>query len=380
MKSEYVQISRILKNYDLCEYCTGRLISKLVGKQPSKSLGKKYLKKFGKSYNTKCYVCKNIFENLDSMLSNIFEKSSNLDFKTFNLGLILKNSFLERDDLIKSKFKIKGIENLKFAISAEMSKKISRRTKSKRIINDPELLIQANFKDESSTIRTKPIFVYGRYNKKIRKLPQKQISCKSCNGIGCHNCNFRGLKNIESIESKISNLLTQKFEGNQVKINWIGGEDQSSLVLGNGRPFFAKILNPKKRNRILRKSSNLEGISLSELKKILIQPKGSISFKSKVSIIVDTEKPILLAHLKKLDILKNTKIHDLSKDKKSITKQIYQIRYKKLGKTSFRLDLFADGGIPIKFFIQNSNVTPNISKLLGNPCHCRKIDFKKIIV
>ncbi|MDC0041829.1 tRNA pseudouridine(54/55) synthase Pus10 [Candidatus Nitrosopelagicus sp.] len=380
MKSEYVQISRILKNYDLCEYCTGRLISKLVGKQSSKSLGKKYLKKFGKSYNTKCYVCKNIFENLDPMLSNIFEKSSNLDFKTFNLGLILKNSFLERDDLIKSKFKIKGIENLKFAISSEMSKKISRRTKSKRIINDPEIFIQANFKDESSTIRTKPIFVYGRYNKKIRKLPQKQIFCKTCNGIGCHNCNFRGLKNIESIESKISNLLIQKFEGNQVKINWIGGEDQSSLVLGNGRPFFAKILNPKKRNRILRKSSNLEGISLSELKKILIQPKGSISFKSKVSIIVDTEKPILLAHLKKLDILKNTKIHDLSKDKKSITKQIYQIRYKKLGKTSFRLDLFADGGVPIKFFIQSSDVNPNVSELLQNRCHCRKIDFKNIII
>ena len=380
MKSEYVQISRILKNYDLCEYCTGRFVSKLVGKPSSKLLGKKYLKKFGKSSDTKCYVCKNIFENLDSMLSNIFEKSCNLDFKTFNLGLILKNSFLERDDLIKSKFKIKGIENLKFAISTEMSKKISRKTKSKRIMNDPELFIQANFKDESSTIRTKPIFVYGRYNKKIRRLPQKQISCKSCNGIGCHNCNFRGLENIESIEGKISNLLIKKFEGNQVKINWIGGEDQSSLVLGNGRPFFAKILNPKKRNRVLRKSSNLEGISLLELKKILVQPKGSISFKSKVSIIVDTEKPILLAHLKKLDILKNTKIHDLSKDKKSITKQIYQIRYKKLGKTSFRLDLFADGGIPIKFFIQNSNVTPNISKLLGNPCHCRKIDFKKIIV
>ena len=380
MKSEYVQISRILKNYDLCEYCTGRFVSKLVGKPSSKLLGKKYLKKFGKSSDTKCYVCKNIFENLDSMLSNIFEKSCNLDFKTFNLGLILKNSFLERDDLIKSKFKIKGIENLKFAISTEMSKKISRRTKSKRIMNDPELFIQANFKDESSTIRTKPIFVYGRYNKKIRRLPQKQISCKSCNGIGCHNCNFRGLENIESIEGKISNLLIKKFEGNQVKINWIGGEDQSSLVLGNGRPFFAKILNPKKRNRVLRKSSNLEGISLLELKKILVQPKGSISFKSKVSIIIDTEKPILLTDLKKLNILENVKIHDLSKDKKNLNKQIYQIRYKKIDKTSFRLDLFADGGIPIKFFIQSSDVTPNVSELLQNNCHCRKIDFKNIIV
>ena len=380
MKSEYIQISKILKNYDLCEYCVGRLVSKLVGKSSSKLVGKKYLKKFDKPSSTKCYVCKNIFENLDSMLSNIFEKSHNLDFKTFNLGLILKNSFLERDDLIKSKFKLKGIENLKFGISSEMAKKISRRTKSKRIVNDPELFIQANFKDESSTIRTKPIFVYGRYNKKIRKIRQKRMSCKSCNGIGCHNCNFKGLENIESIEGKISNLLIKKFEGNQVKINWIGGEDQSSLVLGNGRPFFAKILNPKKRNRILRKSSNLEGISLSELRKILVQPKGSIPFKSKVSIIVDTEKPILLTHLKKLDVLENVKIHDPSKDKKNLYKQIYQIRYKKLAKTSFRLDLLADGGIPIKFFIQSSDIAPNVSELLQNSCHCRKIDFKNIIV
>lgn len=380
MKSESVEISRILKNYDLCEYCVGRLISKLLGKSPSKLLGKKYLKKFGKSSNAKCYVCKNIFENLDSMLSNIFEKLNNLDFKTFNLGLILKNSFLERDDLIKSKFKIKGIENIKFGISTEMAKKISRTTKSKRIMNDPDLFIQVNFKDESSTIRTKPIFVYGRYNKKIRKLPQKHMLCKSCNGVGCHNCNFKGLENIETIEGKISNFLIKKFEGNQVKINWIGGEDQSSLVLGNGRPFFAKILNPKKRNRILRKSSNLEGILLSELKKILLQPKGSIPFKSKVSIIIDTEKPILVTHLKKLDILHNAKIYDPSKDKKSSNKQIYQIHYKKLGKTSFRLDLFADGGIPIKLFIQTSDVTPNISQLLGNNCQCRKIDFKNIIV
>ena len=81
-----------------------------------------------------------------------------------------------------------------------------------------------------------------------------------------------------------------------------------------------------------------------ELKKILVQPKGSISFKSKVSIIIDTEKPILLNDLKKLNILENVKIHDLSKDKKNLNKQIYQIRYKKIDKTSFRLDLFADGG------------------------------------
>ena len=358
----------------------GRLISKLVGKPSSKSLGKKYLIKYKKTSTTKCYICKNLFENLDFMLSNIYEKSDDVDFKTFNLGIILKNSFLERDDLIKSKFKLKGIENIKFGVSAEIIKKISRRTKSKRIVDNPDLFIQANFKDESCTIRTKPLFVYGRYNKKIRKLPQKQVLCKSCNGIGCHNCNFDGLETLESVESNISNFLIKKFDGNQVKINWIGGEDQSSLVLGDGRPFFAKILNPKSRNRILRKSLKLEDISLSELKKIPIPPKGSIAFKSKVSIIIDTKKPISLTQLKKLDILKNSEIHDTGKNKKNTQKRIYKISYKKLGKTSFLLDLLLDGGIPIKSFIQNSEITPNVSELLDNQCRCKSLDFKNIIL
>ena len=380
MKSQSDTVSKILKNYDLCEYCTGRIISKIVGKPPSKFLGKKYLKKLGKSDHKTCYICKNIFDSLELVLSNIFEKSSHFDFKTFHLGITLKPSFLERDDYLKSKFKIKGIENVKFAIAKELAKKISRRTNSKRITDDPDLFIQANFKDESCILRAKPMFVYGRYNKKIRKLPQKQGLCRSCNGIGCHNCDFKGIENLQSIEGKISNLLIKKFDCNQVKINWIGGEDQSSLVLGKGRPFFAKILNPKRRNRILRKTSDLEGVYLSELQKLSIQPKGSIPFKSKVSITIDTKKPISSTQLKKLKILENAEIQDFSRDKRSIKKRIYKVGYKKLGKTSFILDLFADGGISIKSLIQQSDVVPNVSELLENQCECKKFDFKNIVV
>ena len=380
MKSQSDTVSKILKNYDLCEYCTGRIISKIVGKPPSKFLGKKYLKKLGKSDHKTCYICKNIFDSLELVLSNIFEKSSHFDFKTFHLGITLKPSFLERDDYLKSKFKIKGIENIKFGIAKELAKKISRRTNSKRITDDPDLFIQANFKDESCILRAKPMFVYGRYNKKIRKLPQKQGLCRSCNGIGCHNCDFKGIENLQSIEGKISNLFIKKFDCNQVKINWIGGEDQSSLVLGKGRPFFAKILNPKRRNRILRKTSDLEGVYLSELQKLSIQPKGSIPFKSEVSITIDTKKPISSNQLKKLKILENAEIRDFSRDKRSIKKRIYKVGYKKLGKTSFILDLFADGGISIKSLIQQSDLVPNVSELLENQCECKKFDFKNIVV
>ena len=67
----------------------------------------------------KCYICKDVFQTLDATLVNIYDKIDTFDFKTFNLGLTLKNSYLERDDYLKSKFKIKGVENIKFSISNE---------------------------------------------------------------------------------------------------------------------------------------------------------------------------------------------------------------------------------------------------------------------
>ena len=379
MKTQSDIASKLLQHYTLCEYCTGRILSKSVKKSSSKFLGKKLINKFGKTSNKKCYICKSIFDSLDFMLINILEKSSGFHFKTFHLGINLKPSFLERDDYIKSKFKIKGIENLKFSIAKELAKKISRKINVKRIMDDPDLFIEANFKEESCRLRARPLFVYGRYNKKIRNLTQKQEFCHSCNGIGCHNCEFKGTDNVQSIEKTISDFLIKKFDCKQVKINWIGGEDQSSLVMGNGRPFFAKLLNPKKRNRILRKTFDLKIISLSELKKLSVQPKGAVQFKSEVSILIETEKPISSIQLKKLKILKNS-IINLSNNKKNSKKCIYEIKYKKTGKTKFVLNLFVDGGIPIKSFVQNSDMTPNISDLIENRSKCIQFDFKNILV
>ena len=380
MKSQINTISKIINDYDLCEYCTGRIISKIVRKPSSKLLGKKYLEKFNKATGKKCYICKNIFENFDYMLSSIIDKSSTFDFKTFHLGITIKPSFLERDDRIKSKFKIQGIENLKFSIAKELSKKISRKTHSKRISDNPDLFIKANFKDESCMIQTKPLFIYGRYNKKIRTIPQKQKLCNSCNGMGCHNCEFKGVKNIQSIESTISNFFIRKFDCKQVKINWIGGEDEISLVLGNGRPFFAQLLNPKNRYRIIRKTIDLEDVSLSELKKLHVQPKGSVPFKSEVVITVETQKAISINSLKKLKLLENGIITNSSGNKKIPKKYVYKIEFKKISKNKFILELFLDGGIPIKSLIQNSNIQPNVSDLIKNKCKCIEIDFKNILV
>ena len=92
---------------------------------------------------------------------------------------------------------------------------------------------------------------------------------------------------FDSIEGKISQFLYEKFETVRVKFTWIGGEDKTSLVLGNGRPFFAKLLSPKKRHVKLSKKSNLDEIIIHDLRVIDHIPNGFVPFYSiiKLSLI-----------------------------------------------------------------------------------------------
>ena len=66
--------------------------------------------------------------------------------------------------------------------------------------------------------------------------------------------------------------------------------------------------------------------------------------------------------------------------KKSVIKKIYKINFKKISAKLLKINIYADGGIPIKSFIQSSTVTPNLTDLLKNRCECVQFDFKKIDV
>ena len=84
------------------------------------------------------------------------------------------------------------------------------------------------------------------------------------------------------------------------------------------------MLNPKKRNSRLLKTCDLEGVSLSELQKLSIQPKGSIPFKSKVQISIKTENPISKINLRKSEIRKDKKIIKINPQEKKILEKMLE--------------------------------------------------------
>jgi tRNA pseudouridine synthase 10 len=157
-------VNKITKKYDLCDHCLGRLFSKQLHLTSNKLLGKKLNQKSVE----KCYVCKNLFDNLDHFLKLMLDASADYSFKTFSVGSMIKPSIVDRDDFIRSLYKLKGIDSIKADITKELGKLYSKKTK--KIIDhlDPDITFTINLKDESCELHSKSITLSGRYVKQER--------------------------------------------------------------------------------------------------------------------------------------------------------------------------------------------------------------------
>jgi len=377
--SEYLKIilisNKILKNHELCDHCLGRLFSKRLKLTSNKLLGKKLKKNF--KFTQKCFICKNLFDNLNYFLKIMVDFASNYSYDTFSVGATLKPSIIDRDDFIRSQYKLMGIDSIKSDIVKELGKSFSKITKKNINSLDPEITFTINFKDESCNLRSKSVIISGRYVKTLRGIAQKQKSCMNCNGKGCRTCLFHGISEFDSVEGIISKFLFKKFGGTTAKFTWIGGEDASSLVLGDGRPFFVKIQNPNNRKPKLT-SINLDSIKLTNLKIVDKIPKKPVKFTSSIELKISSKNILDSKYLKKLKHLVHAPVVVCDKSGKRFEKQIFSVKYKKHSLHNFSLFLKAEGGLPIRRFIEGGDVVPEISKLLNCECVCDKFDIHKI--
>ena len=369
--------NEIIKKYNLCDYCLGRLFTKQLRLSSNKILGKKL--KNGRESNHSCYICKNLFDNLDHFLKLMLDSSFDYKFRTFSIGTIIKPSIVDRDDALKSEFKLRGIDGIKSDITKELVKLFSKKTKKITNYIDPDIIFTVNLKEPSCNLYSKPIVISGRYTKSKRGYSQKQKSCDNCSGKGCRTCNFHGISEFNSVEGVISKLIFKKFGGTTTKFTWIGGEDKSSLVLGSGRPFIVKLQNPLKRKIKLSDYAS-DFISIFNLKRIDDSPKTPLKFSSLATIKISTDSKFDAENLKKLKNLKNSPIIVSEKSGRSYEKKIFDINYKKTSDQIILVKIRVEGGLPIKRFVIGNDVTPNISETIGTHCIPEEFDFLEIIV
>ncbi len=368
---------KILKEFSLCDSCLGRLYVKKLHLISAKLLGKKIKFQINYKKDEKCYICKNLLDHLDPYVERLLDISKNTAYSSFLVGAILKPSFMDRDDFIRSKFKTRGIDSVKTEITRHITKSFAKKSQKIPEPHDPDITFLVNFRIDTCKLRLKSLIVFGRYIKNTRGLPQKQKPCPDCSGRGCIFCNNCGIVKFNSIEGIIAQYFYKHYDCIQAKFTWIGGEDKDSLVSGSGRLFFAKLVNPKKRNSGVKKQIRLGPVTLFGLRKIGQIPTVPIRFQSTISIQVHANSKIKSLSRLKLLVKNPITISDGSKTTKRV---IHFVSYAKTGPDSFTLNIVADGGVPIKKLVEGEGIEPNVSAILGVNCTCVQFDFSDISI
>ncbi len=358
----------IQDRYPLCDQCLGRLFAKKLHRKSNRLLGQRL-----RTRHERCYICRDTFDNLNYYLDMMIRSLQSISFSTFSIGTIIKPSFADRDDQVRSKYHLQGIDSLKSDITATLAKFFARRTRKCLDLLDPDITITINLKTTSCDVRSKYVVLGGEYLKLERNIPQRQSPCPNCSRKGCRTCNNHGINKFDSVEGFISRLVFERLGGTVAKFIWVGGEDRTSLVLAR-RPFYIKLCNPQRRTL---ESIDMitDSIHVYNLRTIPSLPKQPIQFRSTCRALVCTNDIIDSTVLQRLTTLTKQQIIVYSRSGKRKTKTIHSLRYRRRSDREFLLTIDIDGGLSIKRLITGDDVSPSVSSILGMSCHVKHIDI-----
>lgn len=119
----------------------------------------------------------------------------------------------------------------------------------------PDLLLVWDHDRGRVELTIRPVFLYGRYVKLARGLPQTRASwsCPACRGRrprGCDACQRTGRLYPVALEDLIAGPCARAFEGveRESLLHGMGREDVDVRCLGAGRPFVVEVRAPRRRS------------------------------------------------------------------------------------------------------------------------------------
>jgi tRNA pseudouridine synthase 10 len=342
----------LLKKYILCPSCLRRQINTKI--KPPLQQGE-------------CFICGGFFERIEEVAKSVAATLSEYEFESFSVGLSAPREWIEREDLIRSEFKLQGKRNVKSDASHRLASKLVEILKKPLNRLKPDVVAIVDAASGAIKVDARSIYLLGRYTKSRRGLPQKQPRCRICGGRGCPECDYTGKTKDLSVEYLISQYLLKLLQGTKTTFSWFGGEDERSLVLGSGRPFYVEVHNPKKRHLpTLTLPAKLGyGVKLTQLTLLEDKPEKVPSFKIKVlARVLFQSKPDkkVLGNLPTL-----IEVHQASlRKRKTYLKKIYSPTIR-LVKNRGYLRFICDGGLSIRRFLTGVGepITPNLPSLLG---------------
>jgi tRNA pseudouridine synthase 10 len=319
-----------------------------------------------------CKICHGIESQIEKISYKIIQATKDYQFDTFLIGLILDHSFYDNEDKFRSRFKIRGNEDIKTNLLYEIRKNFGKISNKKIDLNSPDITVNLQIGKKFETkvsVNSSTVVLTGRY----RKSKRSQILFKNSDNGDCLEINQRHLENI--LKKKLMSLF-----GSDSIIFWpLGKEEPESLVLGNGRPFYVSIKNSKIIRFDGEFSIRSNGFIFNIKEKLPTLPAAAPFYVKKVRTIVTCEEILKSSDIKLINDSGIRIIESASKRNKN-WKFIYQMQSKLKDRKKLELILVCDNGFSVRKFINgDENMSPNLCKILGKKCNCDFFDILDIV-
>ncbi|MCG3226431.1 MAG: tRNA pseudouridine(54/55) synthase Pus10 [Candidatus Heimdallarchaeota archaeon] len=347
----------------------------------------------------KCFICEDSLQKIDELAENLSLKLNSIEFSTFLIGTVIPKELFEREHNLKAKYEVQQSEYLKQEFNREIGKKLSRKMSVETNFNEPEIIAEIHPFSDSLEVKIRSLYVYGRYLKHLRTIPQTRWPCRKCKGKGCKECGNTGRQYSESVEELVEVEAIKIAQGDKGVLHGSGREDVDARMLGTGRPFVLEIVSPKIRTidlLKLEKATNEHGIEKIEVrdyrwssKKELVYLKGNAEESvKKYRASTTLSSPISEEALKKIDsyfkdiVIKQrtpTRVSHRRVDKIR-EKEVHSIQSKKIDDHEIELIIECEGGCYVKELISgdNNRTIPSVSEVIGIQAICKELDVLEI--
>ncbi|PKK85989.1 MAG: tRNA pseudouridine(54/55) synthase Pus10 [Thermoplasmata archaeon HGW-Thermoplasmata-1] len=249
---------KILETHRLCDHCIGRMFGKAghgygnaeragllrdaapPGSMPKAPIGE-------------CELCDGLLGEIDHFANLLVKKAEGYEYATFLVGSKIDESIVASENAIVSEFGLTEAEPVRMEVNREVGKRLFEITGKETDFDNADItfLLDTAYDEIKTDVRS--LYIWGRYRKYVRDIPQTKWPCTVCRGRGCARCGNTGKLHPTSVEELLTAKAMDAACAQDESFHGAGREDIDALMLGNGRPCVMELKRPRIRTLDLAK-------------------------------------------------------------------------------------------------------------------------------
>ena len=241
-----------------CDHCLGRLGGKKTFNQSIEQSGAEIRATVierdahlstAREEEPLCPFCENLYEEAELLSDIIFDALEPYELSRLQLGARIPKDQIEEEEEMRKRFGAGGSDALKSGLVSTIAQHLNKRLEGVKLVNDkPQILALIDVLTLTVELDIRAHYLYGRYLKLERGIPQTRWPCRACKGRGCERCDYTGLQYKKSVQDLIGNPLLELFGSKEHAFHGMGREDIDVRCMGRGRPFVIEMKEPKIRS------------------------------------------------------------------------------------------------------------------------------------